>query len=448
MGYAMSQPVQPGNKQPAQHVAAQAATEDIVLIIHGIFSTGKGSGILSKALEEAGIRTKVLRYPPVYLLRFWMPYPLRFVLPGWSTRDYALNALLHDIVDYTASGQYRVSIIAHSFGSWLVAKILQQNHTLKLHRVVFLGCIVHELFPWHDIIGRNVQPNCILNDYGTLDVWPVWANFVTWGYGPTGTFGFGRANIIDRDNLAKHSDLVNAEHAKNYIAPFLRDGTVLDPIQPEMGWLKRSCNRCRSWFIGFINLLYFLKWLALAAIILGPIIWLSIYGSPFMRRPPESAASAPKQLSPEWQRWDTINGTTKLGDGPIRTLEVRLGKWKKYLARGAMGEQVPGEAPTVGIAWFEEPIYPNDLQSFTYVFDPTNRDVKVKEAYAFLVSTEDPTTIAPVYRQLRTDSQFQEIEVRNYRGGERLFCVVIVGSESGKGELANPTSWGINLRKK
>jgi hypothetical protein len=61
-------------------------------------------------------------------------------------------------------------IIAHSFGTYLVARALELNPELKFDRVIFCGSIVRRDYPWSRIIAAG-QVGRVLNDYGDRDMW-------------------------------------------------------------------------------------------------------------------------------------------------------------------------------------------------------------------------------------------------------------------------------------
>src|SRR5207244_3865633 len=83
----------------------------------------------------------------------------------------------------------RISVVAHSFGTYALVKALEEPD-IRLNRVILCGCIVPEEFrrARHE---AQLGADSILNDCGTHDIWPVLAKSLTWGYGATGTFGFG-----------------------------------------------------------------------------------------------------------------------------------------------------------------------------------------------------------------------------------------------------------------
>jgi pimeloyl-ACP methyl ester carboxylesterase len=156
--------------------AEPAAKRHVVLITHGILSQGQWFDTLKSAIEAGGFEVQGLRYPSVYLLQFWMPEWIgRWVVPWFSSRESSLQVLSQQILSYPPD-RFKISIVAHSFGTWLVANILRRYPAIRVDRMVFLGCVVPDSFAWADVIPRNIAEGCILNAFGTKDPWPLLAN--------------------------------------------------------------------------------------------------------------------------------------------------------------------------------------------------------------------------------------------------------------------------------
>ena len=81
----------------------------------------------------------------------------------------------------------KLSFIAHSFGTYILANILQREFDFDAYRVIFCGSVVKYDFPFEQIDRRFTTP--ILNEVGAKDVYPALAESITWGYGSAGTYG-------------------------------------------------------------------------------------------------------------------------------------------------------------------------------------------------------------------------------------------------------------------
>ncbi|CAH2402715.1 hypothetical protein MES5069_350017 [Mesorhizobium escarrei] len=73
------------------------------------------------------------------------------------------------------------------------------------------------------------------------DSWPVFVAAITFGYGATGAYGFGRPDVVDRwHNRLAHSDFVDEDFCRKYWVPFLSDGRIVpgDLPEPAPFWLR------------------------------------------------------------------------------------------------------------------------------------------------------------------------------------------------------------------
>jgi hypothetical protein len=71
----------------------------------------------------------------------------------------------------------------------------------------------------NQIVYNGEKRDAIINECGIRDVWPVLAQSVTWGYGSTGTFGFGVQNVRDRFHPSGHSAFFDKNFVRDYWLP-------------------------------------------------------------------------------------------------------------------------------------------------------------------------------------------------------------------------------------
>jgi hypothetical protein len=125
--------------------------------------------------------------------------------------------------------------------------------------------VVPSNFDWRaveDQIRGDEKRNAIINECGTRDIWPVMAQSITWGYGATGTYGFGTFNVRDRFHNITHSDFFADEFARKYWIPLVKGEKVSFSDEDVKG------GGTPAWF----NLLRLpLKWVPLAAAVLAAI---------------------------------------------------------------------------------------------------------------------------------------------------------------------------------
>src|SRR6266487_6126686 len=89
-----------------------------------------------------------------------------------SQRERAIDRLLRDYNDIVGeSGDQRPSIIAHSFGTYQVAALIERYPNVRFDKVIFAASIVRSDFDWPRILAAG-RVNYVENDFGGADVWP------------------------------------------------------------------------------------------------------------------------------------------------------------------------------------------------------------------------------------------------------------------------------------
>jgi pimeloyl-ACP methyl ester carboxylesterase len=204
-----------------------------VILIHGIRTTASWQEMLKDELKALKVEVKRLGYGWLDVVRFWLPW----------TRRKPITLLESRLIDVIREARRKhpaaaISVVAHSFGTYALAKILLHNPLMVLHRVVLCGSIVPMGFAWeqfeHQITGG------VVNDVGVRDIWPVLAQAGTWGYGASGTFGFKHGRVEDRNHDLGHSGYFTREFVKTYWLPWLDKGDCCPnpngaDLQPRYG---------------------------------------------------------------------------------------------------------------------------------------------------------------------------------------------------------------------
>ena len=142
----------------------------LLISLHGIRTRGTWQKELSDALSAS------FTYAP---LDFGFFSALKLLSPkrrrqriDWFREEYTKLCRKHD--DKTPC------VIAHSLGSYIVARSMQIYPEIKFDRIILCGSIVHPAFPWSKL---NEQFNRVLNDCGHAD---FWSKVVGWGVGDSG----------------------------------------------------------------------------------------------------------------------------------------------------------------------------------------------------------------------------------------------------------------------
>jgi hypothetical protein len=211
-------------------------TVHLVFLVHGIRDRAAWRAHVAPAIEQPGVEVCPCSYGYFDLFRFWWP---------WNTRLVPLALVERQIRGYKARAESKgnhvvMSVIAHSFGTYLISKIMEEATDLSWERIIFCGCIVPESFRW-DKVAPRVNPDNVINDVGNHDIWPVMAKLLTFGYGDAGTHGFGTA-VHDRFHDSGHSDYFNGTFPATFWAPWIHDGKLVKPATPPeptkiRGWL-------------------------------------------------------------------------------------------------------------------------------------------------------------------------------------------------------------------
>jgi pimeloyl-ACP methyl ester carboxylesterase len=130
-------------------------------------------------------------------------------------------------------------MIAHSFGTYVVGKILQRHFDLHVHRLILCGSVLPQNFPWNQLQGR-FDDDKVVNECGKADIWPVLAKSLSWGYGASGTHGFGAVLVKDRYHAGGHDQYFDLDFVDKFWAPFIHrgeyQGTDFELKMPTTPW--------------------------------------------------------------------------------------------------------------------------------------------------------------------------------------------------------------------
>ncbi|WP_339734854.1 hypothetical protein [uncultured Gimesia sp.] len=224
--------------------------KEIIVLVHGIRTFANWQPMVKKVLEEIP-QTEVIpiKYGYFDAFRFWFPL--------W-TRQGCINDIRHQIQEIRSENSDAfISICAHSFGTYAITKILEDNPDFKIHRLVLVGSIVKRSFKWKNV--RSQLDTNVINDYGTRDIWPLLAKCLSWGYGDTGRNAFGRNRVKDRKHCYSHSEYFNEEFIRAFWKPWFEHGNFVSEVQKDEKPL--SCtSKILNGFISNLSILP-LQWI-------------------------------------------------------------------------------------------------------------------------------------------------------------------------------------------
>ena len=134
----------------------------------------------------------------------------------------------------------RPSVVAHSFGSFIVGKALLKYPDIHFDKVILCGSILPEDFPWEDVLGRG-QVGTMWNDFGSKDFWVWVVPYVASETGRAGRYGFSVENPLHISNGQAHKghpDYFKELHWESQWLPFL--------VSPPRGAIIKHGGMCRK----------------------------------------------------------------------------------------------------------------------------------------------------------------------------------------------------------
>jgi pimeloyl-ACP methyl ester carboxylesterase len=287
-----------------------AKTARVVFSLHGIKTRGKWQKDVVPLLNAAGFTVVPPDFGNFRAVQLLMAGS-RAKKIDWFREEYTRQC---DRIHCE-----RPSIIAHSFGSYLVAEALDKYREMKFDRVILCGAIVRRGYPWDEIAARG-QVRAVLNQYGGND---IWARVVEWGVpdaGQSGLRGFdkpAKCLVQQRQEKFAHSDyFYDLNYRENWI-PFLQGKAVgAGDREAAEGW---------NWRFAVVRAVLFL---VLAAAVVVSYRWWrreahSVGQSVKQATVPAAAPAATVQQESSGNQSPNLNGTEgsvtiQYGDRPAK----------------------------------------------------------------------------------------------------------------------------------
>lgn len=202
---------------------------NVVVLIHGIRTYAPWQELLKSELDKHGVKSYPIGYGYFDSFRFWFPY---------FFRQGPIEKITQELRNIQAKYPTdNIIVIAHSFGTYVISKILLNSPDVKINRLLLCGSIIKNSFRWDKL--PKIPRGGIINDCGLKDIWPLLAKSLSWGYGSTGRFGFKSSEVTDRYHDFGHSDFFDHEFMQKFWIPFILHG---QPVKSEKkpissGWL-------------------------------------------------------------------------------------------------------------------------------------------------------------------------------------------------------------------
>ena len=191
----------------------------VVISLHGIRTRGTWQKELSPLVTEQG-----WIYCPLdfgwYSVLLFIPSFIRTKKVEWFRNQYKeITSRYQDVVP---------SIIAHSFGTWILCKALEKYEHIKFDKIILCGSIANRGLDWKRLFNRN-QLTLVRNDCGKKDFWAKYSRFFAWGSGNAGYAGFDCQEhyVINKMyDLYDHGSVFGYDHFLGEWIPFLWEPTA------------------------------------------------------------------------------------------------------------------------------------------------------------------------------------------------------------------------------
>ncbi len=194
-----------------------------VLTLHGINTRGSWQEEFSWRLAKLygySVPVAIYKYGNIKLSPF-IPTLQQFYLKK-------LIKKIKNLYSETEAEEYgtRPDVIAHSFGSWLIAEALKQEKDLHIGRLILVGSIVRPDFNWSELIDSK-QVEAVMCHYSKKDYPARFAHYFIPKSGPSGYLGFNdQTQVIHKQETQfGHSDYFDCQRLgsimENIWKPFL-----------------------------------------------------------------------------------------------------------------------------------------------------------------------------------------------------------------------------------
>ena len=201
---------------------ATSTAQKSVILINGVHSTGEWHEILRKALYRDG------QDVGVYEVDLPVMYPFGILI--WARRRHLrrrLSEVYRKVQEHT-SATSPLTLICHSYGSFLGVDWLRRNRTARISNFILLGSIVK-----HSHIRAVLRcADRVINHVGVKDRISLIAAAIRPGvYGLSGVIGL-KVNTQERYKThnrffeAGHNDLVWSSHLHEFVVPTILNGEV------------------------------------------------------------------------------------------------------------------------------------------------------------------------------------------------------------------------------
>jgi hypothetical protein len=194
----------------------------LVISVPGIRTHSKWQKTLSEVLANNSIPIANFDFDYFSLLKFMIPYYRTKKIEEFYEFYHVKVNEKSNKVDLSDHNKYP-SVIAHSFGSYIIGYCLIKYKYVKFDKIILCGCILPDTFDWTTFISDE-RIHFIRNEYSRRD---IWAKVVKWFVSKTGNSGAGgfgiTSNYVEQEEFQyyRHSSYFKRDHIMTYWLPFL-----------------------------------------------------------------------------------------------------------------------------------------------------------------------------------------------------------------------------------
>jgi hypothetical protein len=220
---------------PQEDVTAAETNPRVVFPMHGIMTRAEWQRAFTQVAANAGWRVRLneWNFGRYSLAQFLWPFSKGGKL-RWFSQTYSreVNDRRLGLDDDTRLP----SIVAHSFGTYIVGYSMLRWSFLRFDKIILCGSILPVDFPWDLLIQRG-QVRAIRNEIGAKDIWVRIVRYMVSHTGRSGADGFSRKHPRleqPRFDFYEHSEFFSEGHMEEYWLPFLERVDSVLPVVDDV----------------------------------------------------------------------------------------------------------------------------------------------------------------------------------------------------------------------
>jgi hypothetical protein len=198
----------------------------LIFSIHGIRTAGAWQRVVAAELSNNGWTHVAFRYGYFSIWRFLSGRARRAIVEQFH--DWYIRQCTLFQPNETSRLINRPSIVAHSFGAYVVGECMLKYSEVKFDKMILCGSILPRNFDWSQLLGRN-QVWQVRNEYGLKDVWAQAVGRYVPRSGDSGYSGFELDSPCvtqQRFEYHQHSDYFKLGHCREHWLPFLQQRSL------------------------------------------------------------------------------------------------------------------------------------------------------------------------------------------------------------------------------